>query len=132
MTIGWNWRKRWEFKLMLKCKHQFHCVSSSEIGTCIINYAVNYSVRQAAHKKQRKYTSLVESRLSRLYTNVLKVYINFRHKKNFKKTNKINDITVYLQVIIFLLADATATEISNCSYFSNNLHLLRLQDLCIA
>ena len=42
MTVGWNWRKRWEFKLMLK----YHCACSSEIGTCIINDAW----RQAAHK----------------------------------------------------------------------------------
>jgi hypothetical protein len=43
----------WEFKLILKYKHQCHCACSSEIGTCIINDAG----RQAAHtKKQRKYT----------------------------------------------------------------------------
>ena len=47
MTIGWNWRKHWEFKLMLKCQHQCHCASSSEIETCLINDAG----RQAAHKK---------------------------------------------------------------------------------
>ena len=45
MTVGWNWRKRWEFKLMLKCKYRCHCKCSSEIGTCIIIEAG----RQAAH-----------------------------------------------------------------------------------
>ena len=43
MTVGWNWRKRWEFKLMLKC----HCACSPETGTCIINDAL----KQATHKK---------------------------------------------------------------------------------
>ena len=43
---GWNWRKRWEFKHMLKCKHQCHCACSLEIGTCIIND----DGRQAAYK----------------------------------------------------------------------------------
>ena len=45
MIFGWNWRKRWEFKLMLKCKYQCHCECCSEIGTCIINEAG----RHAAH-----------------------------------------------------------------------------------
>lgn len=46
MIVGWNWRKHWECKLMLKCQHQCHCTCSSEIGTCIINDAGI----QAAHK----------------------------------------------------------------------------------
>ena len=29
MIVGWNWRKRWEFELMLK----WHCSCHSEIGT---------------------------------------------------------------------------------------------------
>jgi hypothetical protein len=50
MTLGWNWRKCWWFKLMRKCNHQCHCACSSEIGTCIINDAG----RQAVHKKTTK------------------------------------------------------------------------------
>jgi hypothetical protein len=76
MTVGVNWRKSWEFKLILKCKHQCHCTCSSEIGTCLINNAG----RQAAHKKnERKYM---------FYTHVLKVYrsiLTFNAKKNFQK-----------------------------------------------
>jgi hypothetical protein len=49
MIVGWNWGKRWEFKLKLKCKHQYHCACSSEIGACIINDAG----RQAAHKNNK-------------------------------------------------------------------------------
>ena len=84
MTIGWNWRKSREFKLMLKC----HCACSLEIGTCIINAAG----RQAAHKKPNKNTRfLVESRQKTFYTHVLKVYINSQRKKKkiFKKITKL-------------------------------------------
>ena len=45
MTVGWNWRKCWEFKLMLKC----YCTCSLEIGTCIINDAG----KQGAHMFSR-------------------------------------------------------------------------------
>jgi len=34
---------------MLKCKHQYYCACSSEIGTGIINYAG----RQAAHTHKK-------------------------------------------------------------------------------
>ena len=52
---------------MLKCKHQCHCTCISGIETCKINDAE----RQA----------------------VLKVYINFKHKKTTNKLfTKINDI----------------------------------------
>jgi len=65
----------WEFKLMLKCKHQCHCACSSKIGTCIINDAE----RQAAHTKiKRKYT---------FYTHVLKVNINFQRKIKKNRNN---------------------------------------------
>ena len=37
MTVGWNWGKHWEFKLMLKCKHLCHWACSWEIGTCIMD-----------------------------------------------------------------------------------------------
>jgi hypothetical protein len=49
--VGWNWRKRWDCKLMLKC----NCAYSLEIGRWI---RFNDLGRQAAHnnKKQRKYT----------------------------------------------------------------------------
>ena len=48
MTVESNWRKRWEFKLMLQC----HCVCSSDIGTCI----VDDGGKQAAHKKTNENT----------------------------------------------------------------------------
>ena len=75
MTVGWNWRKRWELKLMMKC----HCTCSSEIRTCIIN--------EAARKKNttKIHGFGVEPRHTTLYTHVLKVYINFQHKTNLKK-----------------------------------------------
>ena len=84
---GWNWRKNWEFKLMLKCEHQCHCACSLEIGTCIINDAG----RQAAHKKnQRKYMVFLVEYCQKIFdTNVFKVYINFQHKKNTKLTGTI-------------------------------------------
>jgi hypothetical protein len=51
VTVGSNWRKRWEFKLMLRC----HCACSTEIGTCIINDAR----RQAAHKNNENMPTLL-------------------------------------------------------------------------
>ena len=64
---------------MLDCKHQWHCACSSQICTYIIKDAG----RQAAHKKQRKYT---------FYIHVLKVNINFQRNKNFQFFfTKLND-----------------------------------------
>ena len=74
MTVGWNWMKRWEYKRMLKCKHQHHWTCSSGIGTCIINDAGDKLCIQI---KQRKYT---------FYTHVLKVNINFQRKNKLQKT----------------------------------------------
>ena len=84
MTVGWNWSKCLEFKLVLKCRHQYHCRCSPETGTCIINDAG----RQAAHKKTTKiHIFLVKSLQTTFYTHVLKLYINFQSKKTktFKK-----------------------------------------------
>ena len=63
--VGWNWRKGWEFKPMLKC----HCACSSEIGTCIINA----TGRQIAHKNNENTRFLVEARQTWFYAHVLKV-----------------------------------------------------------
>jgi hypothetical protein len=35
--VGWNWRKRWEFKLILKCKHQCHCACRSFLLALKVN-----------------------------------------------------------------------------------------------
>ena len=69
---------------MLTC----HSAFTSEIRTCIINYAV----RQAAYRKKttKIQVFLVESRQTMSYTHVLKVYINFQRKK--KIITEINDI----------------------------------------
>ena len=60
---------------MLMC----HCAFTSEIRTCINNYAV----RQTAYKKNptKIQVFLVESRQAMSYTDVLEVYINFQCKK---------------------------------------------------
>jgi hypothetical protein len=49
---------------------------------------INDDGRQAAHKKQRKYT-LVESRHTTFYTRVMKVYYLSTHKKTFQKNTKL-------------------------------------------
>jgi hypothetical protein len=79
-TVGWNWRKRWEFNLVLKC----HCACSWEIGTCISNDAG----RQAAHKKQRK---------ARFWSNLVKrrfilMFWRYIFNSNAKKTIKNQQI----------------------------------------
>ena len=66
---------------MLKCKHQCHYTCSSEIGTCIIIDAG----RQAAHKKQRKYTFFGRISPMTIYSHDLEVDINFQCKKNFQQ-----------------------------------------------
>jgi len=79
MTVGWNWRKRWDFKLILK----FHCTHSSENGTSIINDVG----RQAAHKKTTKIhvVFFVESRQTKFFTMLWRYNINFqRQESNFQ------------------------------------------------
>jgi hypothetical protein len=98
--VGWNWRKRWEFKLILKCKHQCHCACSSEIGSCIINNAG----RQAAHTKKPNENThfLVESRQTMFYTHILKAYINFQRKKKLsKKWPNLHALTLPLNIMTF-------------------------------
>jgi hypothetical protein len=83
MTVGWNWRKRWELKLMMKC----HCTCTLEIGTCIINNAG----RQAAHQKTM--TIHVFGRISPNDILYSCFEGNFQRKwKLFLKITKINDI----------------------------------------
>ena len=89
MTVKWNWRKRWEFKLTLKC----HCTCSSEIGTCMINDAG----RQAVHKNQLRYMFLVKCRKTTFNTHVL--ILTFNAKKKFKKSPK--SMTLYLELKIW-------------------------------
>ena len=68
-------------KLRHKCKHQWVCACSSDIGTCIINDAG----RRVAHQNNENTRFLVESPQTTIYTHVLKVYINFQYKnKNFQ------------------------------------------------
>jgi hypothetical protein len=85
MTVGWNCRKRWEFKLMLKCRHQCHCACTSEIRTCIINE----TGRQATHtKKQRKYTCCFWSNhVKRRF--ILMVWRLIDKKKTFIENTKL-------------------------------------------
>ena len=84
MIVGWNWRKRWEFKLMLNCKHKYNCACSSEIGTCIIN---------DVEKNQQKYT---------LYTHVLKVNVNFQHNNVLVFFNlNLNEIIPFIHQVEF-------------------------------
>ena len=119
MTIGWNWRKSREFKLMLKC----HCACSLEIGTCIINAAG----RQAAHKKPNKNTRfLVESRQKTFYTHVLKANINFQRKeKYFKKITKLNDIIPFLYLSV-LCDNHFQLLVKGLAYFpeGSDIHLM--------
>ena len=69
--------------------HAIVLVCTSEIGTCIINDAG----RDAAHKKQRKYTFFLGGRIS-LNDVLYSCFegINFKLKKKLKKQiTKIND-----------------------------------------
>ena len=54
MFVGWNWGKRWEFKLMMTCKQQCHCTCSLEIGTWI-----HMMLRDRLHTKTNKNTRFV-------------------------------------------------------------------------
>jgi len=87
MTVGWNWRKRWKFKLMLKC----HCAFISEIGTCIINDAG----RQAAHKNTMKIHVFLSNLAKRCFILMFWRYIlTFNAKKTTFK--RIGDAVVSL------------------------------------
>ena len=91
MIVGWNWKKQWEFKLILKCEHQCHCTCNSEIGTCIINDAG----RQMHTKNNENTRFLVESRQTMFYTRVLKVILTLNAKKKLSKKLP-NSTTLYL------------------------------------
>ena len=89
MIVGRNWRKRWEFKLMLKC----HCANSSEIGTSIINDVG----RQAAQKKTTKIHVFWSNLIKQHFILMIWRYIlTFNAKMIFqKKITKINNIIHY-------------------------------------
>ena len=120
---GWNWRKHWKLKLMLKCTHQCHWTCSSEIWTCKIN---------DAHRKQRKPTFFwVESCQTTFCTHVLKIYINFQRKKKqtFKKNiNKLTSNSAYIATLLRLKAgmlDKKSYKIIFWQFFPINLRYPR-------
>jgi len=89
MIVGRNWRKRWEFKLMLKC----HCANSSEIGTSIINDVG----RQAAQKKQQKYTFFWSNLIKQHFILMIWRYIlTFNAKMIFQKKKSPKSTTLYI------------------------------------
>ena len=100
MTVGWNWMNRWEFKRMLKCKHEWHCAFSSETGTCIIKDAG----RQTAHKKTTK--------IHVLY--VLKVNIYFQPiTKLNNSTFKLLEIEILPQLWVVFRHETTFISIQH-------------------
>ena len=52
------------------------------------------------HTNNNEYTLFFESRQTKFYTRVLKIYINFQRKKNFKK----NSLHSFVQKQKFILA----------------------------
>jgi hypothetical protein len=128
---GWNWRKHWKLKLMLKCKHQSHCTCSSEIWTCIINDAW----RPAPHRKQRKYTgffwsNLAKRRFVRMFWRSILTF-NARKKQTFKKNiNKLTGDSAYKNIATLLrlkaeMLDKKSYKIIFWQFFPINLRYPR-------
>jgi hypothetical protein len=95
MNVGWHWRKRKEFKLMLKCKHQYHCACCLEIRICIIND----TRRWTAHKKTPKIHIFWSNLSKQHFILMFWRYILTFNSKFFWKNQQNNDI-IPLKIIL--------------------------------
>jgi hypothetical protein len=105
-----NWRKRWEFKLMLKC----HCIHSSEIGTLIIRC-------WETSRTQKIHVFGWISPNDVLCSCFEGIYQLSMQKKTFKKITKLTVTGNYLFFfvfffIIFFLSFIFATVLINNSF----------------
>ena len=110
----WNWRNRWEFKLMC------HCACSSEIGTGIINDAG----RQAAHKNLENtcfWLNYVKQRSMLMFWRYILTFkaivLNHQNQRHYACTFKcLQIVPVWFQCIDYSTGDTCYGVLCNLTF----------------